>query len=473
MIPACWKRANVTPVYKKKGGKTNPENYRPISLLSILIKIMEKLIRDEMVMHLSEHKLLSIHQHGFMRGKSCVTNLLESLDIITEALNRGFSAVVVFLDFSKAFDRVSHKLLKIKLKSYGFTGKLLAWLENFLQDRKQRVVIGQYESDWVDVLSGVPQGSVLGPLLFLIFINDLPELVSHFCKLFADDSKLISVIRNTSDQMLIQDDIDKMVEWSKRWSMEFNESKCKVMYIGNSKIARQKISMLNADGLSVELAETTTERDLGVMVNNKLKWNDQIDNCVNKANNMLGMLKKTFVYWDAQSFLQLYKTYVRPHLEYCVPAWNPYLKKDILKLEQVQRRATKLVPQIRSLNYESRLANLGLETLKDRRERGDLIQFYKIDKKYNHVNWYYDAKLMSSVNNEGPSGGVRGAKHRICSQLTKCEARRNFLPNRVVNNWNALPTSIVTASSTNHFKNRLDNVVRNKKNEKSTIAGLR
>ena len=136
--------------------------------------------------------------------------------------------MVVFLDFSKAFDRVSHKLLNIKLKSYGFTGKLFSWLDNFLHHRKQRVVIGQYESDWVDVLGGVPQCSVLGPLLFLIFINDLPEIVSQFCKLLY--SKLISVIRNTSDQMIIQEDIDKIFEWSKRWRMDFNESKCKDVY---------------------------------------------------------------------------------------------------------------------------------------------------------------------------------------------------------------------------------------------------
>ena len=179
-VPCSWKQANITPIFKKDS-KVIASNYRPISLTSIPCKIMERLIRNAMIEHLMDNNLLNSNQHGFSPGKSCATNLLETLDIITDAMNSRH------LDFAKAFDKVSHSLLLIKLKAYGFDEKTCNWIEAFLSNRKQRVVLGEH-SDWLDVLSGVPQGSVLGPLLFLIFINDMPCPVQHFCKLFADDT---------------------------------------------------------------------------------------------------------------------------------------------------------------------------------------------------------------------------------------------------------------------------------------------
>ena len=219
------------------------------------------------------------------------------------------------------------------------------------------MVCGDHESDWATVLSGVPQGSVLGPLLFLVFINDLPELVTNYCKLFADDTKLIGVVKNSLNQKILQEDIDKLVNWSKKWNMEFNEGKCKVMNIGGHKSIAPILSMENSSGERVVLHETMREKDLGVIVNSKLKWDDQVNQAALKATSVLGMLKRTFVHWSADLFLRLYPTYVRPHLEYCSTVWNPYKKKDIRRLEQVQRRATNFVPELRHLNYESRLAN--------------------------------------------------------------------------------------------------------------------
>ena len=190
-LPKIWKDANVTPIFKGKGKKSDPSNYRPISLTAIPCKIMEKLVKNVMVRHLVNNNLICTHQHGFMRAKSCLTNLLECLDIITEVINRGFYVILIFLDFAKAFDSVDHHKLILKLKAFGFRGELLDWLIDFINDRRQRVIIGNSVSEWANVSSGVPQGSVLGPLLFLIFINEMPDKLNHICKLFADDSKLL------------------------------------------------------------------------------------------------------------------------------------------------------------------------------------------------------------------------------------------------------------------------------------------
>ena len=327
---------------------------------------MEKILRDSMVKHLLTNDLFSRHQHGFMYAKSCVTNLLEVLDIVTEALSDGDAAILILLDFAKAFDRVTHAFLLHKLAGYGFSADLINWITNFLSNRKQRVVMGDVYSDWVDVLSGVPQGSVIGPLLFLIYINDLPDVVNNFCKLFADDSQLVARIRNIQDFNSVQSDLDSLAIWSNLWCMDFNINKCSTLKFGSNKTYLQNnFTMADKYGNRLSIIDSRVERNLGVMFDDKLKWSNHIQHIALKANTTLGILRKTFKKWNASLFVKLYTSTVRPILEYCAPIWNSISKQDIQQLEKVQRRATKLVPQIRSLNYKSRLANLGLTTLNE------------------------------------------------------------------------------------------------------------
>ena len=456
VVPKSWRRANISPIFKK-GLKTDPANYRPISLTSIPCKIIEKILKDFIMKHIFENKLINKCQHGFVRFKSCVTNLLETLDIITESLNLGFLVDLILLDFSKAFDLVSHAGLLLKLKSLGLDPKTIKWIESFLKDRKQRVVMGEIMSSWKDVLSGVPQGSVLGPLLFIIYINDMPDLIEHLCKLFADDSKVIAVIKNYQDSERLQTDLDKLVNWAQTWKMKFNHDKCKVMYFGK-KNPKTVYKLNNYEtGTQVALTETDNERDLGIQLSKDLKWNLQAKKAANKANSVLGMLKRTFMYWNCDSLKTLYTTFVRPHLEYAASAWSPYLSKDIKILESVQRRATKLVPCLRTLSYEERLKRLGLSTLVDRRIRGDMIQYFKCVKGINTVNWFNPNNIANSVGLIGPAGNIRGNKHRINRQFIKNFPQRDhFFTNRIVPYWNELPEEVINSRTVNSFKKKYD-----------------
>ena len=343
---------------------------------------MERLIRDVMMEHLLDNKLIAKEQHGFVMNKSCRTNLLETLDTVTDAFNNGYQTLVVFLYFQKAFDKVCHESLHYKLDKLGFSQDIRNWIRSYLKDRKQRVVIEESSSDWRDVTSGVPQGSVLGPLLFVIFINDMPLVVNHFIKLFADDSKLIGVIKNSNDLQIIQDDLDALVNWAKKWRMLFHPNKCKVMEITSSKNkdgCRPTLTMEKTESSDRHILEySELEKDLGVMVASNLKSDQQVANAVAKVSMALSLLRKTFKCWTPYNFKTLYTVFVRPHLEYAAPAWSPYLKKDINSLESVQRRATKMVKEFKNLDYLERLKSLKLTTLEERRSRGDLIQYYKV-----------------------------------------------------------------------------------------------
>ncbi|XP_004207315.2 uncharacterized protein LOC101240603 [Hydra vulgaris] len=188
--PEVWKKANVTPLFKSES-RLDPGNYRPISLTSVVCKVMEKLLCDTMVNHLVKHSLILKNQHGFVRKKACVTNWLESIDMMSKALSDKISMDVAFMDFSKAFDMVTHKRLIYKLEAYGFTGNLLNWIKSFLHQRFQRIVMGDYVSLWLEVFNGVHQGSSLGAILFIIFVNDISDIVNHPCKMYADDTNLL------------------------------------------------------------------------------------------------------------------------------------------------------------------------------------------------------------------------------------------------------------------------------------------
>ena len=261
-----------------------------------------------------KHKLINTSQHEFLKARSCLTNLLCFFEEITKWVDDGSPVDVIYLDFQKAFDKVPHQRLILKLKSHGMGNSIINWIEQWLTDRRQRVVVDGEVSSWKSVLSVVSQGSVLGLILFLVYINDLEEGVTGNILKFADDTKLFTKTKEIGDKFFLQDDIDKLVKWSEKWQMLFNFGKCKCLHIGPGNTS------MNYEMGGTILSTTVKEKDLGVTMNANMKVSEQCRIAASKANQVLGMIRRNITYKDKSLIVPLYKAIVRPHLEYCTQA---------------------------------------------------------------------------------------------------------------------------------------------------------
>ncbi len=443
-LPNIWKTAHVVPIFKK-GKKNVAGNYRPVSLTSVVCKVMEAIVREKLLDHLKQNGLITNSQHGFIGGRSCSTNLLAALDSWTEILDEGGAVDTVYLDFAKAFDTVPHERLLHKLKGLGVSVQMLKWIRDFLSGRTQRVIIEGEQSEWKDVVSGIPQGSVLGPLLFVCFVNDLPNVVTSKVYLFADDTKLLAQV--PQDQAILQRDLDLLQNWSDKWQLNFNATKCKVMHMGKQ-LEPAKYTMTSSEGNTVVLEDTSLEKDLGVNIDNGLIFDQHVLIQTKKATKIMGIIRRTFTNLDKVSLPLLYKSLVRPHLEYCNAAWMPKWKKDKDLLEDIQRRATKLLPDIKDMDYVERLKTLELPSLYYRRARGDMIECYK----YLSGIYNVDSDFLVLDN----TGYTRGHSKKLKKMSSRKSCRSNYFSRRVVNAWNSLPENVVAAPTLNTFKARLD-----------------
>ena len=416
-----------------------------MSLTAVCCKMMEAIVKDDIVAHLQRHKLIKRSQHGFMKAKSCTTNLISFLNKMTEALDEGEDADVIFLDFAKAFDKVPTQRLLKKLEAHGIRGKVLAWIRSWLSARKQRVVLNGSFSSWEDVLSGVPQGSVLGPLLFLIYINDLDdERVGEVTvSKFADDTKLASIVTEERGAKELQDTLNNMVDCAGRWGMQFNVAKCKVMHLGNRN--RQQTYTMQGN----QLVATTEEKDLGVVTTNRLKPSAQCAKAARTANTVLGQITRAFHFRDKHVMVNLYKQYVRPHLEFAVQAWAPWTQADKDLLEDVQKRAVRAISGLRSESYTGKLEELGLMTLEERRHRADMALV--------HSTFIGGTDIEGEEWFEPASEGARNTRStsdplNVKRRHGRLELRKNFFTVRVTEPWNNIPSQVKQVRTKSGFK---------------------
>ena len=442
-LPKSWKHAVITPVFKK-GLASDVGNYRPISITSICCKIMETLIHDQMINFLFKHDIISSQQHGFLSKRSTLSQMIEVVNDWTLAINCKSMVDIVYIDFAKAFDSVVHSKLCLKLKHVGIDGKLLAWISSFLENRSQSIKVGGYYSSVSSVLSGVSQGSVLGPLLFLLFINDITKLFGPgvHIKLFADDVKIYAVINDDDrlDHNIIQTALDQLSTWAQIWQLKISVPKCSVIHLG---FANPKHTYHIDD---LYLPSLHTCKDLGIFVDADLHFKSQIYNIASKAHQRAALIKRSFRSRDPQLLFRAFIVYVRPILEYNSSVWSPSYARYIDVLEKVQRRFTKGLSGFKHLSYADRLHKLGAETLELRRLRADLILVYKI------VHQLITVDFNSLFNFSSHSWNTRGHNFRLLKPHTSCNARAHSFACRVVDVWNSLPDCIVNATSLYIFK---------------------
>ncbi|CAM5147566.1 unnamed protein product [Eretmochelys imbricata] len=412
-----WKKANVVPIFKK-GKKEDPGNYRPVSLTSVPGKIMEQVLKESILKHLEERKVIRNSQHGFTKGKSCLTNLIAFYDEITGSVDEGKAVDMLFLDYSKAFDTVSHSILASKLKKYGLDEWTIRWIESWLDHRAQRVVINGSMSSWQPVSSGVPQESVLRPVLFNIFINDLEDGVDCTLSKFANDTKLRGEIDKLEGRDRIQRDLDLFWPNPLICLMRFNKDKGRVLHLGRK-------NPMHRYRLGTEwLGSSSAEKDLEVTVDKKLDMSQQCALVAKKANGILGCISRGIASRSKDVIIPFCSTLVRPHLEFCVQFWARHYK-DVEKLENVQWRATKIIRGLEHMTYEERLRELGLFSLQKRRMRGDLIAVFSYLKGGSKED---GSQLFSVVADDRMrSNGLKLQWGRF-----RLDIRKNFFTRRVV-----------------------------------------
>ena len=465
-LPTDWTNANISPIYKK-GDKHTAENYRPVSLTSVTCKILEHIICSHLLKHTDKHRILSPLNHGFRAGHSCETQLLTTLEDFTKNFDKNIQTDIAILDFSKAFDTVPHRKLLEKMKKYGINGNILQWISSFLTTRKMKVVIDGFCSEEEKVTSGVPQGTVLGPILFLIHINDLPLVVDSQVRLFADDCLLYRQINDISDQIKLQKDLKSLENWAEDWGMSFNAKKCYIMSIKNKAPYFYK--------LKDHILETVTSIPyLGVTISDDLKWNQHVGSISKKASSTLGFMRRNLRSCPKECRKAAYFSLVRSKLEYAATVWDPYYQQDIDRLENIQRRAARFI----SNDYRSRhegavtemLKNLELPSLQERRRQLRLTMFYKIAN--NLVPALPEINFMSKINNKRQikpklfeDHVTSNIAHRQARQNNKCyqaqppnpqspQRQNSFFPKTIIE-WNQLDQETIDSKTPEGFRTRL------------------
>ena len=480
-IPDEWKLANVVPVFKK-GDKRSVENYRPISLTCLVMKVFEYCIRDEIMLKCKD--LLDIRQHGFMPMKSCTTQLVPFVQDLAFTLNEHSRTDVIYFDFAKAFDSVSHDVILHKLKhEYKIDGCMLKFIESYLQNMLQRVVIGGSYSHNLPVKSGVPQGSILGPLLFVMFINDMFKCVSPGTNiaLYADDTKIWRRIEFDIDHEHLQNDITALFKWSKDNKMVFHPNKCKTLVV----TAQHENNILPFDRYPYHLDGSYLdyiqhEKDLGIHMTTKLSWGLHCNNLISKANAQLGLVRRTCHFTKNVSQKRvLYLTLVRSIFEHSSILWHPYTTTHMNKFDCLQKRAVKWILSEHLSHYSDgeflqKQAKLDILPMEHKFLYTDLVLFHKIVNKsvkismppYISVITLESSRVSRNNTTLAPTGSICDIDHsNVVESNDDLQYRCNILPRvdafrfsffyRTVLEWNKVPLKIRQITNTNSFSNIL------------------
>jgi len=449
-LPSDWLVANVCPVFKR-GSRSNAANYRPISLTSVCSKVMEHIIYHSIMEHLNSNNILIDSQHGFRSQHSCVTQLISLIEDLSHALDQRKQTDVILLDFSKAFDSVPHQRLLVKLRHYGINSHVCQWINTWLTRRSQRVALDGSFSNPVSVHSGVPQGTVLGPLMFLLYINDITEHIKSPLRLFADDCLLYRIITSKEDTIQLQHDLDQLQEWADKWQLKFNVTKCTIMRFTRS----LSPIIFNYKLGSHSLGTSNQHPYLGVILDSKLQWTPHINNTAAKANRTLNFLKRNLSCCSSNIKASAYLTLVRPTMEYAAVVWDPYHHNNIQQLEKVQRRAARWVLNDFShhSSVTSMIQQLSWPSLQLRRKVARLQTLFKI------VHHDYSLSIPSYFTPMERSTRQYHPQRFILPNSFTYSHQQSFYP-RSIKDWNDLPPNLIDSNNIDSFTAGLQSLYR-------------
>ena len=447
LLPALWTESIIIPIFKKSS-RFNPLNYRPVSLTSVVCKIMERVLAEYLWEYILANDLISAEQFGFRKQHSTIDQLILTYEAITRMHDAGEIVDLVFFDYAKAFDRVSHEVLLTKLSHLGISGKILRWIEMFLTGRLMRVRAANAMSDHAPVESGVPQGSVLGPVLFLLYINHVVSGLRCSYKIFADDIKIYLgyTVDNTAEgSASLQLDIDHLVNTSASWNLQINSDKCAVMRFSSRSLHPPAGSISPYRVNSESLKFVDDHPDLGINIGTSLKFHAHIRTRANIAGALTTNLLSSTLCRDADFLMGIYTSHIRPQMEYGSSLWNMGFVGDHRLLERVQRRWTKAVFSVSHLSYHDRLVSLNLYSMYGRLLRADLILVWKI---FNNKCAIKPSDLFEPCSTQS----TRGHSLKLQVKRTRLDVRKRFFSNRIVPTWNALSAEAVEASNITKFK---------------------
>ena len=451
-IPEKLKFSLIPPIHKG-GSKSEPANYRPVALTSHIIKVLEKVVRNKLVDFLESNGHMNDNQHGFRSGRSCLTQLLKHHDQIISLMEQHQNVDVVYLDFSKAFDKVDHNIVLAKAHNMGVQGKLLDWIREFLTNRKQSVVVNGSISSPRPVISGVPQGSVIGPLIFLILISDIDHNTLHsLIASFADDTRATKGLANETDAVDLQEDLFHIYQWSVTNNMEFNDLKFELLRYGTNTELKHNTSYISPTFKLIE--EKDAVKDLGVTLSSDATFKQHINNVIESAKNMCSWILRTFTTRQKDVMITLYKSLVRPILEYASALWSPINKGDIQKLEQIQQSFIRKIKGI-SKDYHIALKQLNLYSLERRRERYIIIQVWKM---LEGLAPNLNPSLKIQVNMQQRRGRTLHVHKLATTPSHLQQIKRQSIRCYGVKLFNSLPKAVrnITNTSTEKFKHALD-----------------
>ena len=446
--PAQWKEAIVMPLFKK-GEPNNPSNYRPISLLSCVGKLMERIVYKHLYNHLLANKLIYSNQSGFLKGHSTVAQLIDIFDQITKGIDEKKLTCMVFCDISKAFDRVWHTGLLFKLKQNGFDGNLLNWIKSYLGSRTQKVVVGASISQTLELNAGVPQGSVLGPLFFLVYVNDIVKHLQCTARLFADDTSLSCTTSNIYNiEIVLNRDLQVISNWAKQWLVDFNPHKTVAMLFSSHHAVPQPHVLFN----NVPVNFVENHKHLGLTLSSNGKWHEHITNIVKSSSKILGIMRKIKYTVSRKTLNQIYISHLRPLLEYACVVWDGCALYEKEMLNKIQNEAARIVTGLtKSVSLSNLYSEINWHSLAERRKYLKLIHMYKI---HNGLCPDYLQNLLPATVYQQSARNLRNANdYVIVTRRTELYSR-SFIPS-AIDLWNNLPRDIRLLDSLSRFKIKL------------------